>query len=176
MNAGRTRGEIVLHPVALVALAVLLVNDHVLKGRGPEGLTGKLSDVAGMVFLPFLLVALWDVVLRRTPDGRVATVAAVSTATVFAAIKLVSPVRTVAALGAGAARAPLDVLTAAATGGSAITGPGRIAADPSAALAVVACVTVVLVVRRRTGAPPPHETGAQRPFRGARGLARHVPR
>ncbi len=50
-----------LHPVPLVALAVLVVNDHVLKGAGPAWLTGKLSDFAGVLFFPLLLTALGDV-------------------------------------------------------------------------------------------------------------------
>ena len=39
-----------LHPVALVGVVVLVVNDWVGKGRGPGWLTGKLSDVAGLAF------------------------------------------------------------------------------------------------------------------------------
>ena len=39
-----------LHPVALAALAVLVLNDHVWKARYPGWVTGKLSDVAVMGF------------------------------------------------------------------------------------------------------------------------------
>ena len=45
------------HPVVLAALAVLLVNDHVLKRAFPGAVTGKLSDVAGPVVLAALLGA-----------------------------------------------------------------------------------------------------------------------
>lgn len=48
-----------------VALAVLLLNDHLLKGSGPGWLTGKLSDVAGMVMAPALVAALARVRTRR---------------------------------------------------------------------------------------------------------------
>jgi hypothetical protein len=51
-----------LHPVPLAALAILIVNDHLLKGRGPGWLTGKLSDFAGVLFFPLLLTALGDVI------------------------------------------------------------------------------------------------------------------
>ena len=49
-----------LHPWPLVALAILSINDHWLKGSGllPGVLTGKLSDVAGLFFFPLLLTAL----------------------------------------------------------------------------------------------------------------------
>jgi len=48
------------HPLWWAALALLVANDHVLKGAGllPESLTGKLSDFAGMIVAPPLLGAL----------------------------------------------------------------------------------------------------------------------
>jgi hypothetical protein len=67
-----------LHPIALGAIAVLLVNDHYLKLHYPGWLTGKLSDAAGLVFFP-LLVA---VILRMR-----VTWAAAATAIVFALVK-----------------------------------------------------------------------------------------
>lgn len=42
------------HPVSVVAIAVLLVNDHALKAAYGTWWTGKLSDVAGLVFFPAL--------------------------------------------------------------------------------------------------------------------------
>ncbi|HUH01336.1 MAG TPA: hypothetical protein VML75_05030 [Kofleriaceae bacterium] len=60
-------GEL-LHPVPLGALLVLLLNDHVLKARaGGAGIdaviTGKLSDLAGLLFFPLLLTAALDLLL-----------------------------------------------------------------------------------------------------------------
>jgi hypothetical protein len=51
-----------VHPVPLTALALLVLNDHLLKGGDqlPIWLTGKLSDLAGVVFFPLLLTALGD--------------------------------------------------------------------------------------------------------------------
>lgn len=46
-----------LHPVALVALVLLVVNDHFLKTHHPSWLTGKLSDVAFMILAPLWLGA-----------------------------------------------------------------------------------------------------------------------
>jgi len=43
------------HPVSVVAIVVLTVNDHVLKGAYPGPVTGKVSDFAGLVFAPALL-------------------------------------------------------------------------------------------------------------------------
>ncbi len=54
-------GEFV-HPVPLLALLTLAVNDHVFKGRHvlPASITGKLSDLTGIFFFPLLLTALAD--------------------------------------------------------------------------------------------------------------------
>ena len=53
-------GSVLLHPIALASLVTLVVNDHVLKQRWPGWVTGKLSDFAGMVLAPLVLVALVD--------------------------------------------------------------------------------------------------------------------
>ncbi|HEX8110583.1 MAG TPA: hypothetical protein VF516_22785, partial [Kofleriaceae bacterium] len=39
-----------LHPAALAAVAVLVVNDWVYKPLAPGAITGKLSDLAGLAF------------------------------------------------------------------------------------------------------------------------------
>lgn len=58
------------HPLFVSSLALLVVNDHLLKGSGaPSWLTGKLSDFAGLVVAPVLLHAAW-VGARRRWEGR----------------------------------------------------------------------------------------------------------
>ena len=73
------------HPLFGGALASLIVNDHVLKRVHvlPGWLTGKLSDFAGMLIAPVLMVALFRV---RGRVGRMAVFFCV--AGVFAAVKL----------------------------------------------------------------------------------------
>ena len=73
------------HPAWWGALALLALNDHVLKGAGllPGALTGKLSDLAGLIVAPVLLAAL---VGARSRHGRIA--AFVVVALPFAAINL----------------------------------------------------------------------------------------
>jgi hypothetical protein len=45
-----------MHPVTLAAIALLVVNDWVLKPRyGPSAVTGKLSDIGGLIFAPVVL-------------------------------------------------------------------------------------------------------------------------
>ena len=59
------------HPMFLGSLALLVLNDHVLKGSGllPNAVTGKLSDVAGMFVAPVLLALLFG---ARSKSGVIA--------------------------------------------------------------------------------------------------------
>ena len=50
-------GEQLLHPLAIVTVLILLVNDHYWKGVGPPWVTGKLSDVAVMILVPLVFQA-----------------------------------------------------------------------------------------------------------------------
>ncbi len=108
-----------MHPVTLLLVALLVVNDWVLKPRWPGAVTGKLSDIAGLGFAPVVLTAGIGLVLhvamrlgarRLDPSlsARRLALACAATAAVFAAIKVAPPVRAVfiAAIGHGAAVAP----------------------------------------------------------------------
>lgn len=81
-----------LHPIAIGALALLVVNDHVLKAAWPGLITGKASDVAALVLVPPLVVEIARVVGRGNawPRARsiVAGAAAVLIAAIFVAVKL----------------------------------------------------------------------------------------
>lgn len=112
--------DALVHPVPLAALALLLVNDHVLKASHPGWLSGKLSDVAGLVLLPFVLLAACDLVRLMRPGlpaagPRAALLCVIYVMVAFTAIKVVPlgselyqvglggvqwPFRAVAALGA----------------------------------------------------------------------------
>ena len=67
------------------SLLLLGLNDHLLKGLGtlPTWLTGKLSDFAGLVVAPVLLVVLTRARTQRAQLGCLS-----ATATVFAALQL----------------------------------------------------------------------------------------
>ncbi|MBN2176041.1 MAG: hypothetical protein JW722_00090 [Demequinaceae bacterium] len=67
------------HPVCVAGLVILLLNDHVLKAEFGSWWTGKLSDVAGLVFAPALVAV---VVAALAPRLRPGVVAAASLATV----------------------------------------------------------------------------------------------
>jgi hypothetical protein len=63
-------GEHLLHPLSLLSIGVLLLNDHLLKQMMPGWITGKLSDIAGLVFFPLLLQAFWEVGQQATGTFR----------------------------------------------------------------------------------------------------------
>lgn len=80
-----------LHPVALAALAAWLVNDYVLKDAYPGWITGKLSDVAGLVVFPLVIAALVGVGLPGRLYPRVVDGSLIATALAFAIVKLWEP-------------------------------------------------------------------------------------
>lgn len=53
------------HPVTVLALVVMVVNDHVLKAAYPGLVTGKLSDLAGLVLAPPLLAVVVTLLVPR---------------------------------------------------------------------------------------------------------------
>ena len=133
----------VLHPVTLVALAVLLLNDHVLKAAWPGAVTGKLSDVAGLVLAPPVVTAVVAPVLRRAPVRAVGAVVSAAVGTTFALVKAT-------AVGAAAASA----------GWSWAAGPSTVLRDPSDLLALPALGVSWWAFGLALRQPPPARAGA----------------
>jgi len=130
------------HPLTVGATAVLLLNDHVFKQAWPGLVTGKLSDVAGLVVAPPVLGLLLGLFLAR----RVAAAAAVLvTGAAFAVVKLT-------AAGAEAASAAWSV----------VNGPSFVLADPTDLVALPALGLSWWVWRRVSAAPPLPEGAAFR--------------
>jgi hypothetical protein len=140
-----------LGPTAVCAIALLVVNDHILKARVPGLVTGKLSDFAGMIFFPLLLAAAAEHAgLRR---GRAAViVAALATGAVFAAIKLWAPAGELYRVGLATLQWPFRAIGAALTG-AALPALARVhlTADPTDLIALPALLVPVLLVRRSAG-------------------------
>jgi len=119
IDPGRRRsaaaGDGLLHPVVLASIALLLVNDQVLKERWPGVVTGKLSDVAGLVFAPLLLVAVAEVVASaggrwHGPSRRWLTVAVAAVGLGFVAVKLVPAAEGLWELGLGLVQWPVSAV------------------------------------------------------------------
>ena len=85
-------GDALLHPVAIAAIAVLVLNDHFLKSAAPGLITGKLSDFAGLTFFPLFLLGAWEVAVSVVgrwggPTRRSLILAVLATGSVFAVVK-----------------------------------------------------------------------------------------
>jgi hypothetical protein len=86
-----------LHPVPILGILLLLLNDHVLKEAFPGLVTGKLSDFAGLAFFPLLLQAGWEYVASKLgrytgPDRRLLIGCAAATGLYFSGVQLLEPV------------------------------------------------------------------------------------
>lgn len=95
-----------LHPVSVACLVLMWVNDHVLKSISwpSSWVSGKLSDVCGLLFFPLLLnllsVLVCSALLRklsppcqRALPARILWASCVSTGFIFCAIKLLPSAR-----------------------------------------------------------------------------------
>ncbi|MEV5719732.1 hypothetical protein AB0L41_38095 [Amycolatopsis mediterranei] len=122
------------HPLTVGATAVLLLNDHLLKPVWPGLVTGKLSDVAGLIAAPPVLGLLLGLFLARR---LAAPVAVVVTGAAFAFVKLTTA-------GAGVASAAWSV----------VNGPSVVLADPTDLVALPALGLSWWAWRRVTAAPP----------------------
>lgn len=105
----------------VLAVVVLFVNDHLLKHAFPGLVTGKLSDVAGMIFFPVLLAALcWPLApaaLRTdAAQDRLLALACVATAVVFTLTKTTALGNEAYRVGWGALQWPVRALAALAHG------------------------------------------------------------
>ena len=69
LSADAVPGALLLRPLPLAGLILMGVNDHLLRVRWPGLITGKLSDVGVLLYLPALLVTgaewLWLLRARR---------------------------------------------------------------------------------------------------------------
>ena len=156
------RGGALVATIPLLAIALLAVDDHVLKPRFPGVITGKLSDVAGLAFFPTALVAAFEILV---PRARVASIAVARaaialTAAGFVAVKTL-PIANDAfrcALGAG----PFALRSFRAIFGapSARFACTQVERDPSDLVALLALVVpYAIATRRHARLSPPRPVG-----------------
>lgn len=151
-------GDGLLHPVPLLAIAVLAVNDHVLKAAAPGLVTGKLSDIAGLAFFPTALVAAWEVMrsAARTcaaPSLRPVIVAVAATGIAFSAVKTIAAATEAYGATLGALQWPFRVVVAAVAGRPApAPAPVTAETDPTDLVALPVLAVPLVLGARRAGA------------------------
>lgn len=118
----RVPGDTLICPPVLAAIAILIANDHYLKWQFPGVITGKVSDVAGLVFFPVLFVAGIEGLRRLvgvhqwTLSSRALGLAVVFSGVAFAMVKISPDLAAVYSSGLGVIRWPLRALMAVAQG------------------------------------------------------------
>lgn len=149
------RGEGMAHPGAVLAVVVLLANDHWGKAAFPGLVTGKLSDFAGLAFFPLFLQGVLEVagapVSRRVLAGT-----CVATAAVFAAVKASAAAGLAWAWTLGTLQWPFLAAWSAAQGsGLPPWSPVRHAVDPTDLVALPAVLLAWVWGRGRAPTAPP---------------------
>lgn len=78
------------HPLSLLSIAILLLNDHIFKVLSPSWLTGKLGDFAGLFFFPFIVAAGISLVADSSGSlsGHIGQIAIGVTALLFLLLKV----------------------------------------------------------------------------------------
>ena len=167
-------GAAMLHPLALASIALLIVNDHVLKSLWPGTITGKLSDFAGLVFFPLLLHGGWQIASRLRyggcrPHGRALVAAIVVTGLVFVAVKTLPPAADAYRSGLGLLQWPVASLVAGLEGRSIPSlAPVLFVMDPTDLVALPALFLSYVIGIRRDGTAdrprlPPRPREVSRP-------------
>ena len=144
------RGDFLLSWVFLAALAVLLVNDFVLKRWYPGPVSGFASDAAGIVFFPLLLVAAVETLARILPGRPWARTSWFVAATVFVAAGFV--VVKVTGWGEAAYEALARPIDDALDTGLGVRGLG-VVQDPLDLLALLLAPVPIRVGWKRRGRP-----------------------
>lgn len=104
---GKLEDHPLTHPVVWAAIALLVVNDHILKNAYRGWVTGKLSDIAGLVFFPLLLAAVCEWIAGSLAHRRAIIIgAALATGLVFSLIQVWSPAAELYRVGLGAMQWP----------------------------------------------------------------------
>lgn len=149
----------ILHPVVLASIAMLVLNDHWLKATWGHPVTGKLSDVAGLLFFPLLLVALVEVAQAlggryRGPSRRALLLATMATGVVFTLVQVSLPATEAYRVGLGGMQHPAAVVEALASGeGLAAVPKVHVTPDVTDLPALPALCVAYAIGRRRAQRP-----------------------
>ena len=116
-------GDALRHPLVLLMLALWILNDHVFKMMFGSVLTGKLSDIAGLVVFPLMLVAAYEIVcalrgLQALHTAAVLWASLAASAALMISINLFEVCADACRLGLGLAQWPFVGLASIAAGGS----------------------------------------------------------
>lgn len=162
---GRRPGRLYIEPAPLLATCLLLLNDHVMKARWPNMVTGKLSDLAGLFFVPLLALALVEVAMAALGQPWATTqkrmrVALVLAGLGFAAVKLLPWAAEIYGYALGSIRWPAHTAASLINGGGVATvSPAVVLADRTDLIALPMLWLSWWSGRRWTVQAPTRRTG-----------------
>jgi hypothetical protein len=118
---GAAPGDALRHPLILCMLVLWALNDHVLKEHFANQWTGKLSDFAGLIVFPIILLSTYEIIcalVGREPHLRrqVLWISLVATGTCMVGINLSAAWANAYALGLSLAQWPFQALGSLLTG------------------------------------------------------------
>ena len=168
--ASRHLGDLLLLPASYCGLALLIVNDHYLKHHLHNAVSGKLSDIAGLVFFPLLVATIAETAkytLRIRPwcmSVREFDVIVIAVGILFLLMKTWQPVGGLYAWLDAAMQWPVLALKAGLTGGNPWIWPKtEIAMDLSDLIALPALVIPWWSGRRKLTVERGHTSISVRP-------------
>lgn len=142
----------------MIAVALLVINDHWLKPAFGNWWTGKLSDLAGMTFFPLTLQAAWEVAIQSRsrpflPSRQVLLICVLATALVFTSLQLFPFATEAYRHGLGALQWPFKAAFSLLTGDG-LPPLSRVQATPDSSdlLALPALLLPLFVGRQRAAA------------------------
>ncbi len=138
-----------LHPLAIGALVILIVNDHILKTAIPGAVTGKLSDIAGLAVFPLLLATIIEVVRPRSDRQALVLASIAITVVAFTAVKTTDVSASLFGWSLGLGQ---WVLTLGSLRGAELA-PAAVIADPTDLLAIPAVLVAAWIALPRRRAP-----------------------
>jgi hypothetical protein len=156
-------GDLLVGPVALVSLGVLLINDWFLKRMLHDPLTGKISDIAGLILVPIVLVSVVEIVVARRGRRwglRAGTVNAVVgvVAVSFVAVKLWGPAERVFLAASSAVAWPAYEFRSLLHGGLMGLPAVHVVRDPTDLLVLPVLVVPWYLARSRHASVPNSKT------------------
>jgi hypothetical protein len=146
----RQPGSLLLHPVALIALATWLANDHYGKVAHGGWVTGKLSDVACQIVVPLIMIAAYELLTGRIASLRFGIACIVATGLVMISINLFEPAAWMYRHGLGVAQWPLRAIYRLVVDGALpAIHPVQKTMDPTDLLTLPALLVPLRLVRDR---------------------------